>query len=298
MERRTNACFCILFVLTGMLMVAPVSSIGQNQQTPTNTALPVLTWRSDLSGSYVTARSWLDEPASHILLRLFSEARWVKKKGGGRRSDHLFTTRLGYTSYTDSVWRKSSDQFRLRLHWTGNGARQIRRSCTVQLRSQWLTTWKFDDGSRHWNAGFMNPLLFDAAYGFHVPLMKNSYFTFEPASLRVNVYPTTLPAAAVDQNLFRTRHSSVASGYGFSGGLLIDEFYYNGHLQWQQQARFFCNAFGPDRIRFDLTNRLCVRFLRHMQLKLETVLTYEPEYTYRIQYRQELLLGIFHEYRK
>lgn len=292
-------CCCFLIVLAGMLTMAPGSSNGQKTETPgTSATAPVLTWRSDLSGSYVTARSWWEEPASHVLLRLFSEARWIKKKNRGRRSDHLFTTQLGYTSYTDSVWRKSSDQFRLRLYWTGNGAGKIRRSCTVQLRSQWLTTWKYSDGLRRWNAGFMNPLLFDAAYGFHIPLLRNSYFTFEPASLRIHVYPQTLPPAAVDQNLFRTRHSSVASGYGFSGGVLIDEVYYNDRLQWQQQARFFCNSFGPDRIRFDLTNRFCLRFLRHLQLKLETVLTYEPEYTYRIQYRQEILLGIFHEYRK
>jgi len=289
------------YFLTPILLLIALPGACSAQSAAVTAALPaapLFTWRSDVSGSYVTARSGQEDDASYILLRLFSEVRLVKKKTEGRRTDHLFTGQLGYTSYTDSVWRKSSDQFRLRLHWTSKSPVRIRRSCTVQLRSQWLSTWKHSGETRTWKGGFMNPLLFEAAYGYHIPLMRNSYITLEPAALRLNISPEKLPAAAVDQHLFRTRHSVVASGYGFSGGLLIDESHYDEHLLWQQQARFFCNAFGRDRIRFDLTNRLCVRFMRHFQVKLETVLTYEPEYTYRIQYRQEIVLGIFHEYRK
>jgi len=47
-----------------------------------------------------------------------------------------------------------------------------------------------------------------------------------------------------------------------------------------------------------VSNRLSIRFLKVFQLRIESGLCYQPEQSKQLQYKQEVLLGIFYDYRK
>ena len=86
--------------------------------------------------------------------------------------------------------------------------------------------------------------------------------------------------------------------YGFSGYLTIDESFYKELILLQHQSHLFFNALTAKHIQFDITNRVCIRFFKYLQLRLETSLMYFPDQSLQLQYRQEVLLGIFYEHRK
>jgi hypothetical protein len=143
----------------------------------------------------------------------------------------------------------------------------------------------------------MNPLRLEAAYGFTRQIMKASSLVLTPATVQVQVLPSGLiRLGAEDDRPFMTvKGSHVFTRYGLNGLLTIDESFFDGVLVWRNQSRFFMNAISASHVQFDVHNRICIRFLKVLQLRLDTGVQYAPETSLKLQYRQEVLLGVFYE---
>lgn len=251
----------------------------------------------ELSGSYTVERDPWNEGQSSILLKGLVEGRRRRIFSQGFSSDHQFLTTLGYVTHRDSVWLKSTDQFRLVLRWNHRISDRYCRSWNVMLQSQWLNSRVFREGSYQWTGGFLNPLRMEAAYGFTRQFMKASSLVLAPATVQVQVMPSKLLRPDVeDTRPFMTvKGSHVFTRYGLNGLLTIDESFFEGVLVWRNQSRFFMNAISSDHVQFEIHNRICIRFLKVLQLRLDTAVQYAPETSLRLQYRQEVLLGVFYE---
>jgi hypothetical protein len=255
--------------------------------------------RGDVSGSFVTERNWWSEAQSTILLKCLAEARFRANYLSGWSHDHLFFTELGYCGFMDSSWIKNADILKLQFRWMEKGKRRLLHTYSIRFQTQWLNSWRYTQEQKSWQGGFMNPARLELGYSFTWQFYKNSCLHMTPATMQINVQPKLGAVSSLNEKpAFKTKHSDVYSRYGFSAQLAIDESYFNNILLWQQQSNLFFNALSRDQIQFDINNRLCFRFLKLFQLRLETTFTYFPEQSLKLQYRQEVLVGIFYEYRK
>ncbi len=256
-------------------------------------------WRGDLSGSYVTERNWWDEQLQFITVKSLAEARYRKKRQGGRQHEHYFHTQLGYAAFPDSVWVKDADIIRIQLKWMDKGKYGALQTWSVRFQSQWLTTWGYGDAGREWKAGFMNPAKFELSYAYSWDFLNSSNLMINPATLQVNVQPkSAILYNESETPAIKGRNANVYSRYGFSAVLSMEESFCDDVILLSHQSHLFFNALSPQHIQFDLYNRVCFRFLKYLQIRLETTLGYLPEQSLKLQYRQEVLLGIFYEKRK
>lgn len=255
--------------------------------------------RADLSASLVTERNSWEQKVTSLLLKSSAELRLREDMRSGWQKDFYLFTHLGYQGIADSIWLKNTDQVRLQLRWTDKVNRKMRHTYSILFQTQWCNTWSYSYGERMWRSGILNPALLELNYSFSLDFWKQSRLHLAPAALRIE----TRPGNVFYRNTKETpaisgRHSNLYSRYGFSGQLFIDESFCDNILVWQNQSTWFVNAINRQEIRFDVLNRLCIRFLKYMQLRIETGLVYQPELSLRVQYRQEVLLGIFYEKRK
>lgn len=285
------------YILLSLLLVA--WNTGVNGQSPDSVILRRQLWRGDLSGSYVTERDWTGQAGNYILLKGLAEARFRKKLMNGWQHEHYVHTQLGYTAITDSIWIKSADVVKIQLRWMEENNRKVMHTYSLRFQTQWLSTWRMNENSRQWMAGFMNPSGLELGYSFSWYFLENSSLMLTPATLQLSLTPRNLfTMSNVEDPALRLRHANMYSRYGFSGTLNMEESFYDNVLVLSHQSHLFFNAISSEKIQFDVTNRVSIRFLKYLQLRLDTQLLYQPEQLKKIQYRQEVLLGIFYEKRK
>lgn len=257
------------------------------------------TLRTDLSGSYITERTWWAEQQQAFFIKGLGETRYRKTFISGWRKDHFIHTQVGYTMLPDSGWVKNADAFKVHLRWIETGKKRLSHTYSVNMQTQWLNTWLLGPNGKKWVGGFMNPALLEVGYSFTWDFLKGSNLMLTPATLQVAIQPRDiLSSGAAEKPAMSSRHSNVYSRYGFSAYVTIDESFYKDLLLLQHRSRVFFNAIAASQVQFDISNRLCIRFWKFLQVRLDTTLYYLPEQSLRLQYRQEVLLGIFYEYRK
>lgn len=285
------------YILLSLLLIAWKTAV--NGQSPDSVILRRQLWRGDLSGSYVTERDWTGQAGNYILLKGLAEARFRKKIMNGWQHEHYVHTQLGYTAITDSIWIKSADVVKIQLRWMEENNRKVMHTYSLRFQTQWLSTWRMNENSRQWMAGFMNPSGLELGYSFSWYFLENSSLMLTPATLQLSLTPRNLLAMTnVEDPALRLRNANMYSRYGFSGTLNMEESFYDNVLVLTHQSHLFFNAISSEKIQFDISNRVSIRFLKYLQLRLDTQLLYQPEQLKKIQYRQEVLLGIFYEKRK
>jgi hypothetical protein len=255
--------------------------------------------RADISSSYTSEKSWWNDTQNYIIIKAYGEARFRKTKFSGWSHDHFVQTQLGYTSYIDSSWNKSNDSFKIHFRWMEKRSKKMTHTYFFQMQSQWFNTWQQADEQKVWKGGFMNPAAITLGYSFTFNFLENSNLLLAPATFQVNIQPQQSNSLAFNERpLLKAKDSHIYSRYGFSAFLNIDEYFYKDFILWQHRSQLFFNALTAQQIQFDISNRLCFRFFKYIQLRFDTSLTYLPEQTLKLQYKQEVLLGIFYEYRK
>lgn len=283
-----------LLLLIQMLLITKNVEAG-----PDSVLTKKVVFRSDISASYTSEKSWWNDRQNLILVKASAEVRLRKSRASGWSHDHFMQTQVGYTRFIDSVWIKTSDAFKIQLRWNEKRSKKVNHTYQLQVQSQWLNSWAQTGAAKVWRGGFMNPSTVQVSYSFSWNFFKNSQLLLAPATLQVTTQPEKSTSFTFKERPFVTsKHSHIYSRYGFSAAVTIDEYFYQDFLCWQHRSQLFINAISAQQVQFDVSNRLCFRFLKYLQLRFDTTLIYLPEQTMRLQYKQEVLLGIFCEYRK
>lgn len=262
-----------------------------------------LTINGELSASYIDQRNWDLENHSMVSFLGAIDLRQRLTRKSGWEHCHSFHTEISYMRYADSIWLKSSDYARLRLQWNDKSNKKFQYSYAVFFSTQWLnnyTNTQTETGiHRDWSGGIFNPATLELAYGFNKNLWKSSSINIAFVTAKFNTRPrnSEFPDSTreQDQSLFITKHSYVKSAYGFSAQLNVYEELYQKIILVENDSRLFFNALNRTAINFDFNNRIAIRFLKYLQLRFDLHLIYNPDYSKNLQYRQEVLLGVFYE---
>jgi hypothetical protein len=256
-----------------------------------------------LSASYVDQHNWEENTRSSISILGSCDLRYHFARNSGWEGHHSLRTEISYVRYYDSIWTKNSDYVKLQMQWIEPKGKKLTHSYSVYFGTQWLNSTqsiKTETGYKKvWAGGIFNPATLEINYGVNKDLWKNSRLSIAFASVKL----TTRPRKAyefnivADPSLFVTKHSYIRSEYGFSAQLELYEEIFEKVLLFENNSRFFFNGLNRKAVNLDFNNRIAIRFLKVMQLRFDTGLIYDPEYSTRIQYRQEVLLGVFFENR-
>lgn len=150
----------------------------------------------------------------------------------------------------------------------------------------------FENGNKTWTGGFMNPINLDATYDFSHSFGKNSRLILSPATISVNASPCHQEDTDVTDALMKTQHSYIRSRYGCSLHLSIYESIREDNILIDNRSSFILNSISLSGITLSIQNRIAIKLLRYLQLRLDTGIQYDPLLSYKMQFRQEILLGM------
>lgn len=85
--------------------------------------------------------------------------------------------------------------------------------------------------------------------------------------------------------------------YGFSVATAINK-NFGDHVQWINNTRIFGNGLDRDHVNLQFSNMVIVKLWKYLQLRFDTRLAYNPMLNYKMQFRQEALIGFFYERNK
>ncbi|MFM9056619.1 MAG: hypothetical protein ACKOQY_08025 [Bacteroidota bacterium] len=250
----------------------------------------------DFSGSVITERSGSTAATGSLVLKSLAEFR-RRTTVGSQQREWYAVTQLGYAALFDSVWIKQTDILRLQFRSVKRNAKWT-RTWSVMAGTQWMELRRVP-GREGYTGGFFNPLRVEAGSGIDLQFWEDSRLSVQPVTVSVQYMPKTLRRSGdSDKPFLETSRDVLMCRYGMGMQISIDEAYASGRLVWRNQTRVFVNALSSTQVHAELMNRIAFRFLKVMQLRIETQLNYAPEQSLRLEYRQEVLLGVFYEQRR
>jgi hypothetical protein len=254
-------------------------------------------FRSSAAFSVTGQENWYGSSAGAISLSGSFDLKYRKKKDK-RISEHRFRGDLGFLKPDNQPWSKSNDQLRLQFQWIKYSEAKWYTSYSAKLFTQWLSTWKINPektNSEIWYGGFMNPFSFDFSFDFTKSLLNNSRLHVSLATVSVTAVPLKRSLPGEESAVFVTDHSLIRSRYGCSLQLMMDEKFRNNTILLDHSSFIVANAISAEGVRAEIQNRISFKLFRHIQLRFDTRILYDPDFSLKMQYRQEVLLGIFYE---
>ena len=141
----------------------------------------------------------------------------------------------------------------------------------------------------------MAPSTIELAYGFNWIIFDESNIAIAFATCRFDARPLVAARADDEDELFSMGKTVVYSEYGFSAQLYIKQEFFGKVLLWDHQGRYFYKALNKKGIHADVSNRFTIRFLKYLQLRLDSQFIYDPELSMKGSYKNEFLLGVFYD---
>jgi hypothetical protein len=283
-----------------LLLFILVSTAANAQLAPDSSEL----WlSSSLTAAFAQENSGNNNRFSTLSFQGLSDVVYRGKTNSKFNFQHVFRTEVSYLHFIDSIWIISSDYFKLQLQWNKTSEKKWETSHMLYVASRWLNLWDktIIDGQEKniWLEGFFNPARIEYSYGWNKNFWKNSSFSGSLATIKIASIPRNgLYHQPDEKNLLVTKHSYIQSEYGLSVQFMINESYFKDLLVWRNQSRVFANGFNKQGVHVDLQNRIALHFLKVMELRFDTKVFFEPDYNSHLQFRQEVLLGVFYQHQQ
>ncbi|MBS1942714.1 MAG: hypothetical protein JST38_17750 [Bacteroidetes bacterium] len=255
-----------------------------------------------LSASYATSDNWAGHDQRNLTVQgnLFYSHNLF---GNGRSHSHQAMADLGFLKYVDSTWEKSIDNVQVNLLWSNNG-HKFNSSYTVAFGTQFLPAsfpeydFEQDKLVNRSVGGFLNPFNMQVGYGGVFRFWNTSTANVAFATIQLSSSPKEFASPAfLDANVIEGKRAYYFMNYGFSLSTAIRKKFGN-HVEWINNTRIFGNGLDRDHVNLQLSNMVIVKLWKYLQLRFDTRLAYNPLLNYKMQFRQEALIGFFYERNK
>lgn len=257
---------------------------------------------SSLSTSYATSSNWNGQDLRNFALQgnvLYSHNLFAATHS----HSHQLMADLGYLKYVDSTWEKSLDRLQVNLLWNNTG-KKFNTSYTVAFGTQFLPA-SFPEYDMEQDklvnravGGFLNPFNLQLGYGGVFTFWQKSNINFAFATVQFSSSPKETTATTfTDANVIEGKKAFYFLNYGFSIAAAINK-NFGERVQWVNNTRFFGNGLDRDHVNLQLSNMVIVKLWKYLQLRFDTRLAYNPLLNYKMQFRQEALIGFFYERNK
>lgn len=218
------------------------------------------------------------------------------------KSTTLFSTKteIGYTKFIDSIWNKHADKLNSQLIWKQKKKR-LDSSFSAALTAQLLNSYLYDyDPTTNKNrkqrtGGFFNPASFETGFGFGITFWNTSIFNLSLASARILIDPNNEKTAASGKKYIGAVDKGVVLfDYGCSMQILaLKELYKK--VEINSSSKFFVNGFDKYRVQLDMVHKFNYSIWKWLQVRADIKIVYDPLFSTKLQYRNELLFGVFYD---
>ncbi|HQV40073.1 MAG: hypothetical protein IPO60_15025 [Flavobacteriales bacterium] len=267
-----------------------------------STAITSSSLYGSLSASYASSSNWNGQNLRNFALvgnLLYTHSLFAAKHG----HLHQVMADLGYQKFVDSTWVKSIDRLQVNLLWNKT-SRKFNSSYSIAFGTQFMPDAvpeydpEQDKTVERSVGGFLNPFNLQLGYGLVFSFWEKSNINFAFATLQMSSSPkaTTSPAFT-GANVIEGKKAYYFMNYGFSVSTAINK-NFGEHIQWINNTRIFGNGLDRDHVNLQFSNMVIVKLWKYLQLRFDTRLAYSPMLNYKMQFRQEALIGFFYERNK
>jgi hypothetical protein len=154
----------------------------------------------------------------------------------------------------------------------------------------------YDGRKKVMTGSFLIPFDLELGYGFAVTFWEHSTVNFALATVRLRGIPD---AAATgndfyeNDKLIRLRKGFMIMNYGASGQWYIRKDL-NDKVEWSSNGRFFLDGFNRESVGMFMSNTITFSIWRYLKLVIESVSTYNSFRSYKMQYRNQIMLGWYY----
>ena len=262
-------------------------------------------FKPTISGTYITQHNWDGNNQNLNTIAILVNADYNHRIATQKFVQYYqFRSALGLFKIVDSIWIKNNDYWRASATVTDNTSKKITHTYSIQAYSQFINTKKYvydvatDSYIKKRTATFFNPGTVLLSYGLNWSFWDGSFINFNFASIKYSTKPRFTGYVDPNNNqISKSKNAYQYFDYGMNINIsIIKEF--NENVAWENNTVYFMNGINRNGMHLDFMNRLCFKFLKYMQFRVNTHLIYEPLYSWHLQSQYDFTLGVFYEFKK
>ncbi len=258
----------------------------------------VIEFSGGVSFAVYNALNWKGVDANSLVLTTDPVYKYSLRKAS---SSQIFQVKLdlGFTYYYDSVWNKHADAIHAHYIYKG-GNKPYSHTLSALFNTHLLKSYSYSyapgtgKAIRQQTEKMFNPALLEMGFGSAYAFKNQSVVNVSLATARLKLLPDSVSAPA-GENI----PIGVFAGgfmyfdYGFSTQYyLLKKLGSKTELAWN--GKLFLKGFHRTMFDMDISNILTVRLTKMMRLKAEIKLVYAPVISFKPQYHNEFLFGLFY----
>jgi len=286
-----------IFIYNFCLLIFCHSCFGSVVSDTTQTAIKKFS--ANLSTSFLNTSNWKGSSFSSFSTTVNSDFYLATTT---ETANLVFTIKsdLGFTKFIDSTWSKHADKLYTQFIWKKKKSKidqSYATSVTAQLLNSYL--YKYDaiqkKTSKTLTGSFFNPSNFDAGYGIGISFWKKSIFNLSVASARIKIDPAENASEITPGlRLGSVKHGIILFDYGCSVQLLILKSW-KEKFEINSSSKIFMEGFELSHLHLDMSHKINYSIWKWLQLRADIKMVYDPNTSMKMQYRNELLFGVFYE---
>lgn len=220
-------------------------------------------------------------------------------------SKHIYdlTVELGFTRIMDSIWQKHADHVGSQYIFK-TGTKKWSQTATIILSAKMLNSYDyaFNTGSgttgKSRTGSFFSPSVLEIGYGCGFTFFQHSIVNVSLASARLRVIHDS--SSDVSNNSIPVaglQNSKVYFDYGFSLQYILTIAIIR-QMEFNSNGKMFLKDFNRDNIETELSGSCLFKVTKYLRLRADFKIMYAPAVSYKLQFRNEFLIGFFYEMSK
>ncbi|MBL0342325.1 MAG: hypothetical protein IPP71_16305 [Bacteroidetes bacterium] len=148
---------------------------------------------------------------------------------------------------------------------------------------------------REWAGSILNPATFENGFGLGLSFGKKSMLNVSLATVRLRTEPIIRSQSTTNKNVIgNLPRGKLIFDYGVSTQALTSN-ELTEKLAMNSTAKFFIKGFQREYFELDVSNKINYTIWKCFQLRADVKLVYDPLVSLKMQYRNELLFGVFYD---
>lgn len=216
------------------------------------------------------------------------------KTGPLHKTRQELNVELSFTKYVDSIIEIRDDAIEMKSNWEFHSLKVV-NALNLELRSQFTNSYEYTFTKNELIKALSKETLFPAVIclgtGFNFKLKKDNLINFSP----VDIKTTFLTEKLI---LFYPAHNRLSERFfyqteiGTSLTVTIYKIWAKDQLSWRNNSRIFIKDLTRAGATFYSKNRIMYELYKWINLSFENQLLYDPIYNYKLQLKNEMVLGV------
>ncbi len=216
------------------------------------------------------------------------------------KTAYLYKTRqeinleLSFTKYIDSILEVRDDEIEIKSNWEFSNLKIV-NAINIDVKSQLTNSYEYTFTKNEFikvlSKQTFFPAILSIGTGFNFKFKKDNLINFSPVDIKTTILTDKLL-------LFYPLHNRISvnlyyqTELGTSITITIFKKWAKDLFSWRNNSRIFIKSLTKDGTTISSKNRIIYDLFKWINLSFENQLLYDPLYNYKLQLRNEMVLGV------